>query len=189
MVAGIVFVKIKRCPCCHGCNSDENPIPGGSLFGILVCAFLPWGRGTSQNPEGRLCRICLITWTEGGFYAQFADIDNFLAEREKQAQVNDEWEGAREVAIEFLSAPDAPSTRMGKLVRAGLCSKMNTARAQVIEVYNDSSIRVGCKYRGVDAAWYEKKFPGRIARKGWTVKIENTCWRQTLCPCSQIWQA
>eukprot|EP00959_Pyramimonas_sp_CCMP1952_P408465 8560728-Pyramimonas_sp.AAC.1 len=50
-----VFVCVKRCPLRLKCNADERPLQFGPN-GVDVFPFLPWGRGSSENPVGRVGR-------------------------------------------------------------------------------------------------------------------------------------
>ena len=173
VVDGVTFFRVKRCPLCDNCNIDPNPILGSGPFGNLTIRFLVWARGTSTNPVGRYCKICWFVWIEGAFSAEYPDTDHFLGVRKSMPQVHEEWNAAVAVASEILAEVTGDG-RIGKVSRATSAVQLQGARKEVVEVYNTSQIRVGQKFRGVDAKEYEKRHPGRIVKKKWTVKEIKT---------------
>ena len=114
------------------------------------------------NPEGRLCKICIFTWVEGGFSVQYATIDLFTAQRRTTVQAQDEWDAASAEAVKILSEID-DSSRMGKVAKHKAIQRIKSQRDEIVEVYNTSKITCGKSFKGVDAKVYEKRHPGRIA--------------------------
>ena len=66
-VDGIVFLRKRTCNCCGISNTAYNEITGTSAMSASNHKFTVWGRGTSVDPVGKHCRICVLTHQHGGF--------------------------------------------------------------------------------------------------------------------------
>ncbi len=111
---GVVYYKIKRCPCCQLLNSDPNPVQSGPL-GVTTIPTLPWKAGTSVNPSGPICKICYLVLLVGGFWAQFnQQLEAFLNKRKQEGELMGEWKAAYKHFVESADIPE----RLGKRVQA-----------------------------------------------------------------------
>lgn len=124
-----VFLKVKRCPLCDGCNTDDSILKKGP-WGVENFLFLAWNRGTPENPVGRFDRICVITFEQGGFDTEYTNVDAFIAKRKDCRKTWDEWSAARKVTIEILESSD--STYLGKLMNTHYSTSIQAARTRVV---------------------------------------------------------
>ncbi len=91
---GVMYMRIRRCPCCQLTNACQNPLPSGPL-GAEHFETLPWKTGTSTNPVGPICRLCYIILHFGGFLAQFGgDLVKFVNHRRISPELMNEWNAA-----------------------------------------------------------------------------------------------
>ena len=70
----VLFLKIRRCPCCNLTNACPNPITQGPLS-IEQYATVIWAFGSSKSPRRRLDKICLITTPYCGNALSKSDVD------------------------------------------------------------------------------------------------------------------
>jgi len=162
---GIVYLKVRRCPCCRLTNYDENPVAEGPL---AASTTVMWHKGTSTNPVGRMCRICFVGFTQGGFVDQFENLEAFLDARKESRPLMEEWTAAYDAVVRM--GPDLP-VRLGKVYLEKLGETLAVARKQRVEAFKKSQKRAATSYRAVLKSKYEKKHPGKIARKGLTCKF------------------
>ena len=163
-INGVVYMKTRRCPCCRLTNTDPNPVTRGPL---AISKTVLWNKGTSTSPEGRLDRVCFIAFTQGGFADQFEDLYAFVNARKENRSLMEEWNAAYDRVIEM--APDLPE-RLGKVVTEKLGEILVVARKQRVDAFKKTQKRVATSYRAVRRSAYEKKYPGKIVRKGLTCK-------------------
>ena len=141
-------------------NADENPTTSGPMSST---DFLPWNKGTSTSPEGRLDRLCAFAFLHGGFGDQFGgDLDAFLEARKRDPEVMSEWQSARETC---LKACETCSARFSKGAAPDLSQQLYAARTRAVHVFKRSQKLVRSGYRAVLRSKYEKQFPGKIERR------------------------
>ena len=95
---GIVYLKVRRCPCCRLLSTDLNLVKSGPL---TVSATVVWHEGSSTNPVGRLDRVCFVVFTQGGFAEQFEGLQAFLLERQDSRSLMEEWSAAYEYVVKL----------------------------------------------------------------------------------------
>ena len=163
-INGVVYMRTLRCPCCRLTNTDPNPVTRGPL---AVSKTVLWNKGSATSPNGRLDRVCFLAFTQGGFADQFDDLNAFVNARKESRSLMEEWNAAYDRVIEM--APDLPE-RLGKVVAEKLGEILVVARKQRVDAFKKTQKRVATSYRAVRRSAYEKKYPGKIARKGLSCK-------------------
>ena len=170
MVNGTLFTRIRRCPCCLLKNSDSNVFLTGFLS---ISLFLVWARGTCENPEGAVCKLCSMTFWLAGFSAEHASIEAYLEERKLSPVMMKEWQAAYDKLKQHCETTD--KERMGKQVRAVVMGNLSEARQKVVQAFRSTQVKVGSNFKAICAKKYEKDHPGEIARKGLAIHtIETT---------------
>ena len=166
-IAGILYLRIRRCPCCLFSNSDSNILTDGP-FGPDYSLTQVWHRGTAENPTGRFDKVCVIVLMNGGFLVEWGgDVDRFLDERRAKPQLMKEWNAAHAAAVKFL---ESGPQRLGKKQIKSLEDLLQNTRKNIVEIYNKTEQVGSAGYRAIAEAKYEKKYPGRILEKGLSVK-------------------
>ena len=164
-IAGIIFIKIKRCAFCTLRNCDPNPIRIGPN-GVEAIAWLIWGRGTSQNPEGRCCRICILVWTVGGFCTENEDIDAFLVARRAggpNGTLQKQWDAAWKKMVQFLGEKGIERLKGPTKSSAGL--QLQEERAKVVKAYQRSEVKIFRSYYAVFEEDFEEAEPGGVQQR------------------------
>ena len=165
-IRGTMFTCIKRCPLCNLTNGEDNVVTGG-CFGIEVHEFLVWNRGTSENPVGRHDKLCVRTWDEGGFSAEYADVNEFIIARRGKPVVQLQWDTAREcMRIEMGRGP----ARASESRKAAVADNLEKARKKIVESYEREELEIITGFEAENKDDYEKKFPGRIAERKYKTK-------------------
>ena len=163
-INGVVYMRTLRCPCCRLTNTDPNPVTRGPL---AISKTVLWNKGSATSPNGRLDRVCFLAFTQGGFADQFDDLNAFVNARKESRALMEEWNAAYDRVIEM--APDLPE-RLGKVVAEKLGEILVVARKQRVDAFKKTQKRVATSYRAARRSAYEKKYPGKIVRKGLTFK-------------------
>ena len=163
-INGVVYMRTRRCPCCRLTNADPNPVTGGPL---AISKTVFWNRGSATSPSGRLDRVCFLVFTQGGFADQFEDLNAFVNARKESRVLMEEWNAAYDRVIEM--APGMPE-RLGKVLTEKLGETLVVARKQRVDAFKKTQKRVATSYRAVRKCAFEKKYPGKIVRKGLTCK-------------------
>ena len=166
----VLFLKIRRCPCCNLTNACPNPITQGPLS-IEQYATVIWAFGSSTSPSGRLDKICFYVWTAGGFAATYQDLNVFLDARRESPQIMKEWQAAYQICVKHFEDGVIRITKKGE---AELGSKMAAARNTVVDAFKIDQKRVAAPYRGVLRSKFEKKHPGKIDKDGLPTKMIKT---------------
>ena len=76
-VNGVVFFRVTTCPCCGLKNTDENITKRGP-WGPEFSQYMVWFRGTSTSPDGKYCKVGVLTWQHGGFADEHPRCDDFM---------------------------------------------------------------------------------------------------------------
>ena len=169
---GIVYLKVRRCPLCRLLNTDPNPVKSGPL---AASPTVVWHQGNATNPTGRVDRICFIVFSQGGFAEQFESLDAFLQARKEQRALMEEWQTSYGHVVKL---GDELPVRMGKVFTQKLCSSISLVRKEAVETFRLTQQRVKNAYRCVRKDVYEKRHPGKVDKKGYTVKpfLRNGKW-------------
>ena len=156
-----VFLKVKRCRLCNLCNTDRNPIREGPS-GVEERPFVIWGRGPCTDPTGRFCKVCMLTYTIGGFSSEHPDVDRFIVSLKESRQLHQEWDAGREGMIVFLGVHGVQRLKGPTKTAAG--KSVDVERTKVVQAYSRNELKVIWNFRGALAADFEKKHPGLIRK-------------------------
>lgn len=166
-IDGVVYLKVRRCPLCTLTNTDDNIVPTGPLS---ETPKMMWNQGTSTNPVNRIHRVCWMTWTYGGFAAEYdGDLDNFL-EKRKEPEIQAEWAAAHQSLLKL--APDMPA-RLGKVVQKNVAEELATTRKVAVHAYKRREQTARAGYRAILVSKFEKENPGKIAAKKLPTRMIN----------------
>jgi len=164
-INGITFLRVKGCPCCSVKNSDDNEIREGPL-GVQHFPYTIWDKGTSINPKGLFDRLCVAAWLHGGFADKYPVLDVFKDELRKDRDLTSEFLAARTAVRKIF---ETERVRFNPTQADVLKSRLLETRRQVVKELKTKKEEIVTPYRMHCAVAYEKKYPGRIARKNMKV--------------------
>ena len=107
---------------------------------------MPWQRGTSENPIGRVDRVCHKALEDGGYSAEYKTIEDFVEARKGSPQLEKEWQGSREATIVDMS--DGP-VRCSKGRLQEFRDHLASQRKKTVETFNEESMDIDTPFKAI----------------------------------------
>ena len=159
---GVVFLRVRSCTACGVKNTDPNEITASTLFGPEKNPYTVWNRGSSIDPRTKHCKICDLTFVQGGFNAadsQTLTFDDFSEKLKHSTDLSHEFKGARAEMVKLLNEG---VVRFRGTEKTG---RIQAAAKRSLQAFKQNQVEVVSRYKAVDKDKYEKEHPGRIQRE------------------------
>lgn len=159
---GVVFLRVRSCSACGVKNTERNEITAATLFGQEKNPYTVWNRGTSLDPRTNHCKICDLTFVQGGFNTADSQTITFEAFSEKMKQSTDlmhEFKGARSEMVKLLNEG---LVRFRSSEKTG---RIQAAAKRSLQAFRQNQVELVSRYKAIEKEKYEKQYPGRIEKE------------------------
>ena len=158
---GVVFLRVRSCTACGVKNTERNEITAATLFGQEKSPYTVWNRGTSLDPRTNHCKICELTFVQGGFNAADSQTITFedFSEKLKQSTDLHEFKGARSEMVKLLNEGVVRFRSSDKTGRIQAAAKRS------LQAFRQNQVELVSRFKAIDKEKYEKQYPGRIQKE------------------------
>ena len=178
-IDGRIFLQQRRCPASGLKNTDLNVISKGK-FGPQHSKHAIWHRGTSENPDSRYERVSVLTWEHGGFADCYPSMDEFVDKMKASRELTAEFQAAYKEMILVIEE--------GKMIFRGaekskLNMRLQSVRQTTLTAVKSHEVHLKTGYKVTIKSIYDKKYPGRAARKKMKIAELMINGKLTECVC------
>ena len=162
---GVVFLRVRSCSACGVKNTERNEITAATLFGQEKNPYTVWNRGTSLDPRTNHCKICDLTFVQGGFNtadSQTITFEEFSEKMKQSADLLHEFKGARSEMVKLLNEGVVRFRSSDKTGRIQAAAKRS------LQAFRQNQVELVARYK---SHWqgkvWEAVLPGAFRRRTW----------------------